>query len=34
MDTEAIERNQRDVPVFGESGNGCKPIIKRKRFPG
>jgi hypothetical protein len=34
MDSEKIEWNQRDVPISGESGNGCKPIIKRKRFAG
>ena len=31
---EKLERNKRDVTVSGESGNGCKPIIKRKRFAG
>ena len=34
MNAEKIERNQRDVTVSGESGNGGKPIIKRKRFAG
>ena len=34
MNPEVLQRNQRDVPLSGLSGNSGKPSIRRKRFPG
>ncbi len=34
MNPEAIQWNQRDVPLSDPSGNKGLPNISRKRFPG